>query len=196
MPTGFSLRHRLRRAMLATVSVLCLNGINAAIAFDFADVAKRAEQLSRSAYQKPGSNLPKDLQTLSYDQYWSVRIKPDKAYWRGAKLPFELGFFPEGMYYDQPVRINEVAPDGVHEIKFDPDLFDFGPSKLDPNAFRGLGFAGFSVRYPLNNPDAKDEVLTFLGASYIRALGKGQVYGPYARGLAIDTGSGSGEEFP
>src|SRR5262249_48954895 len=151
----------LRLTMLASISVLSLNSAVAASAFDFADVVKRAEQLARAAYQKPGGNLPKELQALSYDQYWSMRIKPDRTYWRGAKLPFELGFFPEGMYYDQAVKINEVAPDGVREIRFDPDLFDTGPSKLDPNVFRGLGFAGFSVRYPLNSPDSKDEVLTF-----------------------------------
>ncbi len=37
---------------------------------------------------------------------------------------------------------------------------------------------------------------TFLGASYFRAVGKNQVYGLSARGLAIDTGLDSGEEFP
>src|SRR4029077_7743181 len=41
-----------------------------------------------------------------------------------------------------------------------------------------------------------DEVLVFLGASYFRALGKGQLYGLSARGLAVDTGLPSGEEFP
>ena len=41
-----------------------------------------------------------------------------------------------------------------------------------------------------------DEVLSFVGASYFRALGKGQGYGASARGLAIDTALSSGEEFP
>ncbi|MFX8585695.1 glucan biosynthesis protein, partial [Acinetobacter baumannii] len=49
---------------------------------------------------------------------------------------------------------------------------------------------------PLNTPKYKDEVLQFLGASYFRALGKGQRYGLSARGLAIDTALISGEEFP
>src|SRR6185295_8263491 len=124
------------------------------------------------------------------------RPRADKLYWRGAKLGFELGFFPEGMYYDQPVKINEITADGVREIKFDPDLFDYGTSKIDPNSMRSLGFAGFRVRYAMNGPEAKDEMLTFLGASYLRALGRGQVYGLYSRGLAIDTGLSSGEEFP
>ncbi|MEA3268753.1 MAG: glucan biosynthesis protein G, partial [Pseudomonadota bacterium] len=40
------------------------------------------------------------------------------------------------------------------------------------------------------------EVIVFLGASYFRGIGKGQVYGLSARGLAIDTALNSGEEFP
>jgi glucans biosynthesis protein len=178
------------------VAVLATLHTGVALAFDFSDVMKRAEQLAGAPYQKPSSNLPKELQALDYDQYWSIRPKPDKLYWRGAKLGFELAFFPEGMYYDQPVKINEITADGVREIKFDPDLFDYGTSKIDPNSMRSLGFAGFRVRYAMNGPEAKDEMLTFLGASSLRALGRGQVYGLYSRGLAIDTGLSSGEEFP
>ena len=36
----------------------------------------------------------------------------------------------------------------------------------------------------------------FLGATYFRAVGKEQGFGLSARGLAIDTASPSGEEFP
>ena len=61
---------------------------------------------------------------------------------------------------------------------------------------RNLGFAGFRVHYAINSPKYKDEILVFLGASYFRALGKGQSYGLSARGLAVDTALGSGEEFP
>jgi glucans biosynthesis protein len=59
-----------------------------------------------------------------------------------------------------------------------------------------LGFAGFRIHYPLNTPAYKDELIVFLGASYFRVLGRNQVYGLSARGLAIDTGATSGEEFP
>lgn len=38
--------------------------------------------------------------------------------------------------------------------------------------------------------------MSVLGASYFRIVGKGQVYGLSARGLAIDTALPSGEEFP
>src|SRR5262245_6549740 len=75
----------------------------AAYALTFAEVGERAKQLASSPYQKPATDLPKELQSLDYDQYWSIRYRPDKAYWRAAKLPFEVSFFHQGMYYDQPV---------------------------------------------------------------------------------------------
>ena len=49
-----------------------------------------------------------------------------------------------------------------------------------------LGFAGFRITHPLNTPGHFDEVATFLGASYFRALGKGHAYGLSARGLALE----------
>lgn len=166
-------------------------------ALDFNDVARRAKELAATPYKR-GPALPKDLQSLDYDRYRDIRYKPDRFLWRGTNLPFELAFFHQGLYFDQPVRIHEVTGDGVREIRFDPEAFDYGANKLDPARLReaNLGFAGFRVHYPINTPKYKDEVLVFLGASYFRALGKGQVYGASARGLAIDTALPTGEEFP
>ena len=49
----------------------------------------------------------------------------------------------------------------------------------------------------LNDPHVFDELVVFKGASYWRALGKGQKYGISARGIAVDTGAeGVTEEFP
>jgi glucans biosynthesis protein len=165
-------------------------------AFGFDDVALRAKQLAAASYKKPDVNLPKELQELTYDQYRDIRFKPDRAWWHSAKLPFELMFFHQGLYYNYPVYLHEIAPDGVRDMRFDPDLFDYGANTLDPKSLRGLGYAGFRVHYSINSPKYKDEVLVFLGASYFRALGRGQRYGLSARGLAIDTALMSGEEFP
>jgi periplasmic glucans biosynthesis protein len=171
--------------------------ITAAAAFDFNDVAQRARELAAAAYKR-GPGLPKELQSLDYDQYRDIRYRPEKFLWRGTELPFEVAFFHQGLYYDEPVRIHEIAAKRVREIPFDPDAFDYGANKLEPAKLRGLGlgFAGFRVHYPVNTPKYKDEVVAFLGASYFRALGKGQQYGASARALAIDTAAPSGEEFP
>ena len=165
-------------------------------AFGFDDVARRAADRSAKPYQAPGVKLPKALQGLSYDQYRDIRFKPEKGVWRTANLPFELQLFHPGLYYDQPVRVSEVVDGKAREIRFDPELFDYGKNRVDPAGLRGLAFSGFRVHFPLNNARYKDEVLVFLGASYFRAVGKEQRYGLSARGLAIDTGLASGEEFP
>jgi len=68
--------------------------------------------------------------------------------------------------------------------------------KFDPKATEKLGYAGFRVLYPINKADKQDEIMTMLGASYFRVVGKGHTYGLSARGLAIDTALPSGEEFP
>lgn len=185
-------------AKLCAVSLALVASLFSAscTAFGFDDVALRARQLAAASYKKPDVDLPKELQELTYDQYRDIRFKPERAWWHAAKLPFELMFFHQGLYYNYPVRLHEVSSDGVRDIRFDPDLFDYGANKLDPASLRGLGYAGFRVHYAVNSPKYKDEVLVFLGASYFRALGKGQRYGLSARGLAIDTGLMSGEEFP
>ena len=80
-------------------------------------------------------------------------------------------------------------------IAYSPSLFDFGPNK-PPTENTPVGFAGFRLHTPFNRADYFDEVTVFLGASYFRAVGKGQVYGLSARGLSIATADAKGEEFP
>ena len=183
-----------RRNILLFVAALAF--VTVAQAFDFEDVAKRAAVLAAQSYRPPSRELPRAIRDLSYDEYRDIRFKPDRALWRSANLPFEVQLFHPGLYYDQPVRISEIVRGVAREIRFDPELFDYGKNKIDPAAMRGLGFAGFRVHFALNNPKYKDEVLVFQGASYFRALGRDQRYGLSARGLAIDTGLASGEEFP
>ena len=173
---------------------LCLPGI--ASAFGFEDVVARARKLSTQPYEAPQNNLPGPLREIDYDAYRDIRFKPEKALWRGAKLPFELQFFHPGRQYQQSVTVNLISADGVRRLSYNPDSFDFGKNKFDPSSFGDVGYSGFRVHYPINKPDFKDEVMVFRGASYFRALGKHQRYGLSGRGLAIDTGLISGEEFP
>ncbi len=164
-------------------------------AFGFEDVAARARDLSSAVYKAPVSTLPQELRDLDYDAHRDIRFRPEKALWRAEKLPFELMFFHPGRSFQEPVRINTLDGSGSRRIDFDPALFDYGRNKLDPKKLRSLGFAGFRVHYPINKPGYKDEVLVFLGASYFRAVGQGQIYGLSARGAAIDTATAPGEDF-
>jgi glucans biosynthesis protein len=186
----------IRRVRIAGATLILTLAPAIACAFDFEEVAHRAQQLAAQPYRPQKVELPKELQGIDYDHFRDIRFRPEDALWRDARLPFEVAFFHMGLYFDKPVRINEVSGNNVRQIRFDPAQFDYGANKFDPQRMRGLGFAGFRVHYALNTPKYKDEVLVFLGASYFRALGKHQVYGISARGLAIDTGLASGEEFP
>ncbi|HEV7577239.1 MAG TPA: glucan biosynthesis protein G [Caldimonas sp.] len=168
----------------------------AASAFGFDDVAARASSLAARPYKAPTATLPTELRELDYDAYRDIRFRPEKALWHSEKLPFELMFFHQGRAVPEPVRINVIEPAGERVVAFDPALFDYGKNKFDPQILRGIGFNGFRVHHALNKPGYKDEILVFQGASYFRALGKGQSYGLSARGLAVDTAAAEGEEFP
>ncbi|MFT7027394.1 MAG: glucans biosynthesis protein, partial [Paracoccaceae bacterium] len=74
--------------------------------------------------------------------------------------------------------------------------FDLPEGRVPAGEGAGLQWSGFRLRCPINRPDVLDEVAVFQGASYFRAIGRGQVYGTSARALAIRTGAPEGEEFP
>jgi glucans biosynthesis protein len=167
-----------------------------AATFGLDDVARRARDIASRPYKAPPDRLPQELKDLDYDAMRDIRFKPQDALWRAEKLPFELMFLHLGRGVREPVAINTIEQGRVHKVPFDPAHFDYGRNRVDPQKLRDIGFAGFRVHYAVNTPSYKDEVLVFLGASYFRALGKAQVYGVSARGLAVDTAQPEGEEFP
>ena len=128
--------------------------------------------------------MPADLKGIGYDQYRSIRYRRDKALWRGEGLPFQVEFFHRGFIFEDRVQIYVVEDGKAQLFAYSPDLFTFGMVKPPP-ANSHVGFAGFRLHAPINRPDYYDEVGVFLGASYFRAVAKGQVYGLSARGLAI-----------
>ncbi|EAR21714.1 glucan biosynthesis protein [Nitrococcus mobilis] len=162
----------------------------------FGQIAKKARELAAQPYQAPQEKLPDALTRLSYDQYRDIRFRPERTLWNGQAL-FSIQLFHLGFLYHDPVTINVVENGQIKTLSFDSKLFDYGKNTALAQHLRHVpGYAGFRIHYPLNTPDYKDEVITFLGASYFRMLGQGQNYGISARGLAIDTGLPSGEEFP
>jgi glucans biosynthesis protein len=112
------------------------------------------------------------------------------------EAPLRDHVLPPGWFYEEPVVIHELWAEGVRDIPFDSDSFDYGRNKIDREELQRLGYAGFRVHFPVNTATYKGEVLVFLGASYFRGLGRGQRFGLSARAVAIDTAENSGEEFP
>src|SRR6202012_465039 len=162
--------------------------------FDAASVRNMARDLALKPYQAPDTSLPDALKNLDYSAYQTLRFDKGKALWRGEGRKFTAEFFHRGYLYKDRVDIFEVVGGRARPIRYSADMFDF--SKVQPPPPGDLGFAGFRVHYPINRPDYEDEVCAFLGASYFRAIAKGQGYGLSARGLAIKTADPGGEEFP
>ncbi|WLG95468.1 glucan biosynthesis protein G [Pseudomonas sp. FP198] len=187
---------RFRNALVAGSALLCLFGAGQLWAFSLDDVSAKAQELAGQKFEAPRSNLPNEFREMKFADYQKIRFRTEKAEWADQKTPFRLSFYHQGMHFDTPVKINEITATTVEEIKYDPTRFDFGDVKFDPKATEQLGYAGFRVLYPINKADKQDEIMTMLGASYFRVIGKGQVYGLSARGMAIDTALPSGEEFP
>jgi periplasmic glucans biosynthesis protein len=164
--------------------------------FGFENVEQMARGLASRPFSINENEVPVFLRELNYDQWRDIRFKTGNSLWRAENLPFEVQFFHPGLFYDRLVKINVIDDNGVHPFTYATDLFDFGNNDIAGKVPKKFGFAGFRLHYPINRNDYRDEVAVFLGASYFRAVGKQQVFGLSARGLAIDTGLDRGEEFP
>jgi len=163
--------------------------------FTFANVDRIARERAAQPYAGSSPKLPENIARLGYDQYRDIRYRPADAIWRGQSM-FELQMFHRGFNFERRVNLFEVSDAGVRPILYSPSMFDFGKNTGVGNLPPETGFAGFRVHFPLHTPAYKDEIVAFLGASYFRALGRNQGYGISARGLAIDTATERGEEFP
>ncbi len=163
--------------------------------FDFEVLQFRAKSLAAQPYKEKPSRVPAAFQKFNYDDYRMIQFDGARAWWRSERLPFELQFFHPGWLYTRTVQLHEIAGGEVSRIDFSKQMFIYGGKKpwLTP---ADMGFAGFRMTYPLNQPDKMDEVAVFLGASYFRALGRDMRYGLSARGLALNTAESGGEEFP
>lgn len=166
-----------------------------ALGFDFDDVAQKAQALAAKPYQSPAT-IPDVLANLKYDQFQQIRFRPDQSLWRQSHTRFQIMLIAPGGYYRHPVQINTVAADGVHTLAFDKSLFTWPSQQLESKISNNLGYAGFKLTFPLNEPGARNQFLVFAGASYFRGVARDQNFGLSARGVAIDTGLLGGEEFP
>jgi len=106
-------------------------------AFDYAWLKGQARKLAGNAYQASQDTLPPAMAKLSYDQYQSLRFRTDHALWGNAGLAFRLQFFHVGRSFTEPVRLYEIVDGQSREIIYDPAMFEFDRSGIDPKLMRG-----------------------------------------------------------
>ena len=155
----------------------------------------------RSLSKTPHTTAPAPegfLGDLTYDDYRLIRFRDDHARWADEQSPFQMSAFHMGWLFPEPVRIYEIVDGMSSEIHFSTDDFEYlnELAARVPEHAELPGVAGFRLNTPLNRPDKFDELVAFVGASYFRALGRNSAYGLSARGLALNTATATGEEFP
>ncbi len=163
--------------------------------FTYENVLRRARDLSAMPHDAASSPLPEPLAKLDFDAWREIRFRPERALLPQTS-PFRMQMFHPGFLFNRPVTVNTVRDGVPTPVPYAAALFDYGKTKFERALPVNLGFAGFRLHHPLNNPKVLDELISFVGASYFRFLGRGQKYGLSARGLSLGAGVRDGEEFP
>jgi glucans biosynthesis protein len=206
-----SMSRAMPRALIYVSSILALVALPSAMATPVNDnnqpqkaspvlqsIINAAKVSASESYEQDDHNLDSKLKEMDYQTYRSIRFQPEQSLWH-EENDYELQFFHPGFLYEYPVTIHTIGSSNTPErLAFDSEMFSYDgrSSTLKGLTNEKSGFAGFRVHYPIKSDEYKDEFAVFLGASYFRLVGKNQVYGISARGLAIDTALTKGEEFP
>lgn len=164
--------------------------------FDRDWLLAESERLSRSPYVEPRQDGLGPLADISYEAYRALRFEPGAAIWEREGRGFTVDLLHPGFIYRTPVDINLVVGGRARKVFFTPEVFEYAPGIPKPPPDAPLGYSGLRLRHAINKPGVMDEFLVFQGASYFRAVGRGQGYGVSARGLAVRTADPEGEEFP
>lgn len=169
----------------------------AATPFSFDLLAEEMKALATQPHQ-PATRPESFLDQLTYDDYRLIQFRDRAARWPGDDSSFRVYAFHMGWLFEEPVLVYEVAGGQAVPMVFSTDDFRYQNELATrvPEHAELPGVAGVRLNAPLNRADMFDEVVAFLGASYFRALGRGNAYGLSARGLAINTALAAGEEFP
>ena len=168
-----------------------------AVPFSFESLIHNARQLASQTYTPP-AQVGAPFTDLDYDDYRNIRFRERHALWAGPAAQAVLHAYHPGWLFDGTVALFDVSDGMAQPLQFTSDDFIYGDAALAkiPTGTALPGVAGFRINTPLNSEYQFDETLSFLGASYFRALGAGNRYGLSARGLAVNTATSEPEEFP
>ncbi|ALB66864.1 glucan biosynthesis protein D [Cronobacter dublinensis] len=169
-------------------------------AFDFSVLQSMAADLADKPWGGAPRPLPNTLATLTPQAYNSIQYDAGHSLWNNLEgRQLDVQFFHVGMGFRRRVRMFSLdsATRQAREVHFRPELFNYHDAGVDTRQLEGqtdLGFAGFRA---FKAPElARRDIVSFLGASYFRAVDSTYQYGLSARGLAVDTFTDTPEEFP
>lgn len=166
--------------------------------FDFDSFSQRMKDMAAAEHAPVVAPLPPAFLSLDYDAYRMIQYRSEASKWADDPSGFRLQAFHPGWLYVEPVKVFEIESGTARPLAFGAGDFTYHDAAVGEAAAGEFpGVAGLRVNYPLNRADAPlDELVSFLGASYFRALGRNNIYGASARGLVVNSWIDLPEEFP
>jgi glucans biosynthesis protein len=162
--------------------------------FEPAAVVEAARVLSRRPFAPLANDLPDAFANLNYEQYVAIKPLAEARLWTGEGRGFAVEPLHRGFVFSNPVSLFTVEDGAVRRIIYDRNRFEFG--KLNPPAnVPDIGYSGFRLFSTFGN-GLPIEFALVQGATFFRALARGQNFGVIARGLTLRPAESKGEEFP
>ena len=162
--------------------------------FDPGGVAEAARILSRRPFAPLPNDLPEAFSALNYEQYVAIKPRAEARIWGGEGRGFTMDPLHRGFVFSNPVSLFSVEDGVVRRIAYDRGRFDFGRLNAPAN-LPDIGFSGFRLYTTFGNGQSVEFALV-QGATFFRALARGQNFGLVARGLTLRQAETRGEEFP
>lgn len=160
--------------------------------FSFDLLKTRARAMANEPWRDPQSPYADLLERIDYNAFFQIVFRRDHALWANGRTGAPVQLFHLGKYSKEPCSIHVVEGGQSREVLYRQSYFDMPLNHVARLLPDDVGFAGFRVMAA----DQSWDWLAFMGASYFRSPGSGRQYGLSARGLAIDTGLPTPEEFP
>lgn len=173
-----------------TAALSQLVGAGGGEAFSWDALKRRAIALSRQAWRAPPA--PSEAARANdYDAMANLQYRPDRTLW-GDQNGGGVRFFPLMKLATRPVEVFVVEQGRARPFIYQDTLF----AAPDGHPFHAQGTEGGFSGFRAMNDNGRGDWLAFLGASYFRSAGALDQYGLSARGLAINSGMSTPEEFP
>jgi glucans biosynthesis protein len=162
--------------------------------FDPGAVADIARQLARRPFVPVPNDLPDVFSNLNVEQYLAIKPVQPWLIWAGDGRNIAVEPQHRGFLFTNAVSLFLVEDEVVHRVAYERSRFDFGKLNVPPD-IGDIGFSGFKLHTNFGGGRFTEFALV-QGATFFRAIARGQNYGVVARALTLKPAESRGEEFP
>lgn len=181
-------------AQTNTPQALIQNAAGEGQRFAPGSVVEVARSLAKRPFAPPPNDLAELFSSLPYERYVGIRAQPAGQIWAGENRGFIIEPLSRGFVFTTAVTLFTVEDGQVRRVAFDRSRFDFGGLVVPPNT-PDPGFSGFRIAAN-SGGGAPFDFSIVQGATFFRAIARGQTFGTVARALMLKPAEARGEEFP